>query len=172
MVLHLQFAAQMYSLTLSLLWLASNNCHLWGSSSRCDSNHAYYEFPRSKFWTSMLHSFRCNFFWTEFSVYNSFSSSSLKIFSEISSIRKECSETLQNRILVSVCTKSGSWNNLTRQCRAVFSHMAILSVIIYVMNVRDQTRQASVTNSGRLCDYSCKFVHEPKKVKSTNSGQR
>ena len=39
------------------------------------------------------------------------------------------------------------------------------------MNVRDQTRQASVTSSGPLCDYSCKFVHEPKKVKSTSSGQ-
>ena len=52
------------------------------------------------------------------------------------------------------------------------SHMAILSVITRVMSVRNQTNQASVTSSGPLCDYSCKFVHEPKKVKSTNEGQR
>ena len=52
------------------------------------------------------------------------------------------------------------------------SEMALLSVITCVMNVRDQTRQASVTSSGPLCDYSCHFVHEPKKVKSTSSGQR
>ena len=51
------------------------------------------------------------------------------------------------------------------------SHMAMLPVITCEMNVRDQTRQASVTSSSPLCNYSCKFVHEPKKVKSTSSGQ-
>ena len=51
----------------SAYWLASNNCHLWGSSSRCDSNNAYSEFLRSKFLISILYSVRYNLLWSDFS---------------------------------------------------------------------------------------------------------
>ena len=47
--------------------LASHNCHLWGSSSRCDSNNAYSEFLRSKFWISTLYSVRSHLLWSGFS---------------------------------------------------------------------------------------------------------
>ena len=45
----------------------SNDCSLWDSGSRCDSNNAYSEFLRSKFWISMSYSIEHNFLWTEFS---------------------------------------------------------------------------------------------------------
>ena len=47
----------------------------------------------------------------------------------------------------------------------------MLSVITRVMIVRDQTSSAFVTNSSPLCDRSCKFVHGPENVKSTNADQ-
>ena len=40
----------------SVPWISSNNCSLRDSSSRYDSNNAYYEFLRAHFWISMLHS--------------------------------------------------------------------------------------------------------------------
>ena len=49
------------------------------------------------------------------------------------------------------------------------THMAILTVITRVMNVRNQTSTAFVTGSSPFCDSSCKFVHGAKNVKSTNS---
>ena len=61
------FITHSLSLTLSMLWLASNNLCLWESSSRCDSNNAYSEFLRSIFWISMLHSVEYNFLWIEIS---------------------------------------------------------------------------------------------------------
>ena len=49
--------------------------------------------------------------------------------------------------------------------------MTMLSVITRVMNVGDQKNEAFATCSAPFCDSSCKFVHGPKNVKSTNSGQ-
>ena len=66
---------------------------------------------------------------------------------------------------VSVLDQSQS----TMLCR--ITHMALLSVITRVMNVRDHTSQAFVTSSGPFCDRSCQFVYRPKNVRSTNSGQ-
>ena len=51
------------------------------------------------------------------------------------------------------------------------THMAMLSVITRVMNVGYQTSQAFVAGSSPFCDCSCKFVHGPKNVRSTNLGQ-
>ena len=56
-----------YILTWSVQWISSNNCSLWDPSSRCDSVNAYSELLRSEFWISMLHSFRYNLLWIEFS---------------------------------------------------------------------------------------------------------
>ena len=67
--------------------------------------------------------------------------------------------------------KPESWNRPNRPMLSRVSHMAILSMIICVMNVCYQTSQASVTGSCPFCDCSCKFVHRPKNVKSTNSCQ-
>ena len=82
----------------SVHWISLNNRSLWDSSSRCDSVIAYSEFLRFKFWRSMSCLFRYNLLWSEFSAYNSLSSSLLKMFLEILSIRIEISETLQSRI--------------------------------------------------------------------------
>ena len=41
------------------------------------------------------------------------------------------------------------------------THMTILSVVICVMNVRNQTSQAFVTCSCPFCDCSCKCVYGP-----------
>ena len=41
------------------------------------------------------------------------------------------------------------------------THIAILSVFTCMMNVRNQSIQASVTGFGPFCDRSCKFVHWP-----------
>ena len=46
-----------------------------------------------------------------------------------------------------------------------------LSVIMCVMNVRNQTSQAFVTSSCPFCNCSSKFVYGPKNVRSTSSCQ-
>ena len=47
-ILHLQLITQIYSLSYwawFVHWLTSNNCSLWDSSSRCNSNNAYSWIP-------------------------------------------------------------------------------------------------------------------------------
>ena len=103
-----QSSTQMYSFTLSLLWLASNYCCLSDSSSRCDSNNAYSEFLRFKFWTSMLYSLKIQFSLNWIFTNKSLSSSSLKMFSEISSIRIEFSELFRTGFSVTLQTHTNT----------------------------------------------------------------
>ena len=65
--------------------------------------------------------------------------------------------------------RSESRNNPNRQCCAVNTHMAILSAITRVLNVRYQASLAFVTGSCPFCDCSCQFVYVPKNVSSTKS---
>ena len=58
--------------------------------------------------------------------------------------------------------RSESRNNPNRQCCAVNTHMAILSVITRVLNVRYQASLAFVTGSCPFCDCSCQFVSRTK----------
>ena len=51
------------------------------------------------------------------------------------------------------------------------THMTILSTVVCVMNVWNQTSQAFVTSSCPLRACSSKLVYRPKNVKSTNSCQ-
>ena len=62
-------------------------------------------------------------------------------------------------------------NSPSLHCLAVFPHMAILFVFTCMMNVRDQTRSSFVTSFGPLCDWSCKFVHWPWNIRSSNTCQ-
>ena len=67
--------------------------------------------------------------------------------------------------------KSESWNRPQSTMLSRVTHTAILSVFIYVMNVGNQTSEASVTSSCPFCDRSCNFVDRPENVKSSNSCQ-
>ena len=54
-------------------------------------------------------------------------------------------------------------------CRV--SHMTILSVVTCVVNVWNQSCQASVASLSPFCDNSCKLVDRPQDVRSSNSCQ-
>ena len=51
------------------------------------------------------------------------------------------------------------------------THIAVLFVFTCVMNVRDQTRQSFVTCFGPFSDRSCKLIHWPQNIWSSNSCQ-
>ena len=51
------------------------------------------------------------------------------------------------------------------------THITILFVFTCVMNVRYQSIQAFVTGFGPFCNRSCKFVHWPQNIRSSNSCQ-
>ena len=65
--------------------------------------------------------------------------------------------------------KSESWNSPSLHCFCSISHIAILFVFTCVMNVWNQT--TFVTGFGPFCDRSCKFIHWPKNIRSSNSCQ-
>ena len=66
---------------------------------------------------------------------------------------------------------SESWKKPSLQCCAVFYHMTILSEVVRVMNVWNQSCQTSVASLSPSCDCSCKFVDRPQNVLSTTSCQ-
>ena len=51
------------------------------------------------------------------------------------------------------------------------SHMTILFVFTCMMNIWNQSIQAFVTGLGPFCDWSCKFVHWPENIRSSNTCQ-
>ena len=54
-------------------------------------------------------------------------------------------------------------------CRV--SHMTILTMVIWVMNVWNQPCESFITCLSPFCDWSCQFVHGPQDVRSSNSCQ-
>ena len=66
---------------------------------------------------------------------------------------------------------SGNIGVLKQSQPALFcnsTHNTILFIFTCVMNVRDQSIQAFVTGFGPFCDWSCKFVHWPWNIGSSN----
>ena len=79
--------------------------------------------------------------------------------------------TSQSNLLARSPAKSESRKQSQSTLLCSVSHMTILFVFICVMNVRHQAIQAFVTGFGPFCDRSCKFIHWPWSIRSSNSAK-
>ena len=79
----------------------------------------------------------------------------------------QCSSWSRFRILKISC-KIGDLKQSQSALFCSVPHMTILCVLTCVMNVGDQTRWSFVTSFGPLRNRSCKFVHWPQHIRSSN----
>ena len=82
----------------------------------------------------------------------------------------QCSTWSRFRVLNISC-KIGVLKQSQSALLGSVSHMTILLITTCMMNVRNQSIQAFVTGHGPFGDRSCKFVHWPKNIRSSNTCQ-